>query len=140
MFNPIECRLTPSRLAPGLTFGPVVLLGVLGWFAGVDPVWLLSALAVTLYVLRHSHCLEPPIRYLRWHGDRVVLYTDFDLSDPEPYQWTGRGRRNSLYIRLELLTETRERRDQTIWRDSVSDASWRALNAAYRVNAAATAR
>jgi len=139
VFNPIECRLTSSRLSAAVTFGPLVLLGVLGWSAGVEPVWLVPAWVVTFYVLWYNQGLEPPVRYLRWHGERVILYTDPDLTDPEPYQWTGRGRRNLLYIRLELFSETRERHDQMIWRDTVTDASWRALNAAYRVNSAVKA-
>lgn len=138
MFSPIECRLKPSRLSQVIVVGPVILMGVLAGFNGLHLVWLVPALGVTLYTLRHSQQLDYAPAYLRWQGERVLLATDPDRPVFEPYRWSGRGRRNTLYVDLELMSQDNERYDARIWRDSVTDASWRALNAAFRVNAQAS--
>lgn len=110
-------------------------MALFGWQAGVALPWLLPALAVTLYVVWQTHRQEREPAYLRWQGDQLRLFDEPNLtSASDGYQWNGRGRRNRLYIRLELLNEESLRHDLVIWRDSVTDANWRSLNAAYRVN------
>ncbi len=110
-------------------------MALFGWQAGVALLWLLPALAVTLYVLWQTHRQEQAPAYLRWQGDQLRLFDEPSLTgSSHRYQWNGRGRRNRLYIRLELLNDESLRHDLVIWRDSVTDANWRSLNAAYRVN------
>lgn len=135
MFNPIECRVRPSRLARILTFAPPPVGAGLAMAAGVPPTWTLALTAVTAVSLWRWQRQDATPVYLRWWAERVTLYFDADLTEAEEYDWTGRGRRNARYLRLQLSNET-GRRDLMIWRDSVSDASWRALNACYRVQAA----
>ncbi|WP_394169088.1 hypothetical protein [Saccharospirillum alexandrii] len=141
MSNPIECRLQPSRLRWLMMSAPLVLCLLLLGFSAL-PLWSLGALALVLGL-----CLvvavrsEPPPVYLRWMGADLWLYEQMAPSGAERYLWRGRGRRNALYVRFELeCADTGNRRDLMIWRDSVTDPSWRSLNAWFRIQASAVRR
>ena len=133
MFSPIECRLRPSRLAwlvvlvPAPTVALLVILAQRPWWLS-----LATAAAVQL-ALWQTRPLNPPADQLRWQGDRLTLF-NADLH-AEEYRWTGRGRRSGCYLRLHLEQEPLAlQRTLMIWRDSVDDPSWRALNAYFRIH------
>lgn len=132
MFSPIECPLRPSRLAWLVTWLPVPLLSVLAWLAARPPLWILLPALVVQFALWRIRPPNPPAQLLRWQHDRLSLF-DAD-HQAERFRWNGLGRRSACYIRLQLETEAgAERSVLMLWRDSLSDASWRALNAYYRV-------
>ncbi|HET8903087.1 MAG TPA: protein YgfX [Saccharospirillum sp.] len=141
MSSPIECQLQPSRLRWLMMSAPLATCLILLGFSTL-PLWFLSALAVVLGVaLVHSIRAEPQPGYLRWAGADVWLYDQLTSAAAEQYQWHGGGRRNALYVRLALTcVDTGYRRDLMIWRDSVSDPSWRSLNAWFRIQASALRR
>lgn len=111
------------------------------WFSAI-PLWSLGLVTVPLVwalVQVVSAGSEPG--YLRWTGTDVVLFEHGNPAPAERYVWSGKGRRNSLYVRLALACDqSGQRRDLMIWRDSVSDPSWRSLNAWFRIQAAAVRR
>jgi hypothetical protein len=120
---------------------PAVASFCLLWFSDI-PVWVLCLLAVPLaWALFQVVSASAGPDYLRWSGSDVVLFEYRSPVLAERYAWSGRGRRNSLYLRLVLACEqTGQRRTLMIWRDSVSDPSWRSLNAWFRIQAAAVRR
>jgi hypothetical protein len=111
------------------------------WFSGI-PLWSLGLLAVPLvWALVQVVRVGSQPDYLRWTGSDVVLFEHDSSATAERYVWSGKGRRNSMYLRLALACDqTGQRRDLMIWRDSVSDPSWRSLNAWFRIQAAAVRR
>ncbi|MEX0624257.1 protein YgfX [Saccharospirillum sp.] len=141
MSNPIECQLQPSRLRWLMMSAPPVICLILLGFSAL-PLWFLGALTLVLgVVLVHGILAEPQPRYLRWAGADVWLYDQLTSAKAEQYQWQGGGRRNALYIRLALIcVDTGYRRDLMIWRDSVTDPSWRSLNAWFRIQASSLRR
>lgn len=132
--GPIECRLQRSRLALLVTYAPVGGLVTLAFAAGVPLVWLGPMAMVTLFLLWRLKLGTEPWVYLRWHADRLTLFPGLTPSEADAFVWTGQGRRNAWYLRMELESDN-GRYTLMIWRDSVTDASWRALNACYRVQA-----
>lgn len=132
--GPIECRLRPSRLALFLTYAPIGGLVLLAFAAGVPLVWLGPMALVTTFSLWRLKLGTEPWVYLRWHAARLTLFHGPTPTEAETFAWTGRGRRNAWYLRMELESDD-GRYTLMIWRDSVTDASWRALNACYRVQA-----
>lgn len=98
------------------------------------PAWLsLATAAVIQLTLWQIRALNPPAQQLRWQGDRLTLF-DADLH-AEEYRWTGGGRRSACYVRLLLEQEPLMlQRTLMIWRDSLDDPSWRALNAYFRIH------
>lgn len=136
MFSPIECRLRPSRLAWLVVLIPAPSLALLLVLAQ-RPWWLsVLAAAVVQLALWQTRPINPPADRLRWQGDRLTLF-DLELN-AESYLWTGRGRRSACYLRLQLEQEsTSLQHSLMLWRDSVDDPGWRALNAYFRIHASA---
>ena len=111
------------------------------WF-GALPVWVLVVLAVAVVSAWATMTLAGPQPvYLRWSGADMWLFDRLEGASAEHYWWHGEGRRNRLYLRMPLTcAETGDRHDLMIWRDSVSDPSWRSLNAWFRIQASAVRR
>lgn len=133
MSSPIECHLSASTLALVPTLAPVPALTGLALLAHLPWYWLLPAAAVTQGVFWQCRPTNPPAPLLRWRDDRLVLLDPDAPHQAETYRWTGRGRRTAWYLRLELAAPDGRRWPLMIWRDSLSEASWRALNAQYRI-------
>lgn len=133
MFSLIECRLRPSRLAWLVVLVPAPTVALLTVLAQ-HPWWLsLATAAAVQLALWQSRPLNPPAHQLRWQGARVTLFDRERRA--EEYRWSGRGRRSACYVRLHLVQEPLLlQRSLMIWRDSVDDASWRALNAYFRIH------
>lgn len=133
--NLIECQLGTSRWAQLTHYTVIPILMAFAALAGVALFWVLLgglAAGIAAYGLERS---QPRYTRLRWQGEQVWLYTaDDDVGDA--YTWRGRGRRRPMSIRFDLVGEDGSHR-LVIWRDSVSDASWRALHAAFRIQAVA---
>jgi len=83
--------------------------------------------------------------FVYWHWqsipqfDRITIEAEdvqlYNQSNKSSFIWQGLGQRSFAFIRFHLLdAETNEKLTLTLWRDSFSDASWRALNMGYRVN------
>lgn len=135
MFSPIECRLRPSRLAQVVIWLPAPLVALIA-LAADRPLWLtVLAAAVLQWVLWQTRPANPPAQQLRWQGADLVL---FDAErNAERWLWTGQGRRSASYLRLLLIDETTAmKRSLMLWRDSLDDPSWRALNAYFRIHSA----
>lgn len=133
--NLIECQLGPSRWAQLTHYSVIPILMAFAALAGVALFWVLLgglAAAVAAYGLERS---QPRYTRLRWQGEQMTLYTaDDDTGDV--FIWRGKGRCRPMSIRFDLSGENGSHR-LVIWRDSVSDASWRALHAAFRIQAIA---
>ncbi len=86
--------------------------------------------------------LIPWAMYCFWQGECDFLRIRIHKSELlcwdstgvlHRFEWHGEGRSTTYYLKFEITNENDQATDLVIWRDSVSDASWRALNMAYRV-------
>ncbi|PTY38927.1 hypothetical protein BGP77_09220 [Saccharospirillum sp. MSK14-1] len=125
--------MRPSRLAWLVVWVPAPTAAFLAMLAH-RPIGLSLAIAAAVqWALWHIRPQNPPAQQLRWQGDRLTLF-DAQLHGDE-YLWNGRGRRSACYLRLHLKQENQGlNRVLMIWRDSVDDPSWRALNAYFRIH------
>lgn len=133
--NLIECQLKPSRWAQVTHYSVIPIIMVFAALADVAIPWVLLgglAAAVAAYGLEKT---QPRYTHLRWQGDQLTLYTADDDAG-EVFVWRGKGRRRPMSIRFDLIGDDGSHR-LVIWRDSVTDASWRALHAAFRIQALA---
>lgn len=124
-----------------MMLAPLVTCLVLLGFSAL-PLWLLGVLAVVsgtiLVCVARS---EPQPVYMRWVGADLWVYDQMASSAAEHYRWRGLGRRNGLYVRFELVcANTGYRRELMVWRDSVTEPSWRSLNAWFRIQASGLRR
>ncbi|MEJ2074895.1 MAG: hypothetical protein P8X79_15685 [Reinekea sp.] len=72
------------------------------------------------------------VQHLRFDGERVVLW--LHEGERQSYQWRGEGWRTPLFLRWNLVDDQGLKLAFYLWKDSVSEPSWRALNMAFRVN------
>jgi len=73
---------------------------------------------------------EYQTKRIRLALDGVQLWSDRGI---ETFQWQGEGRLSHAFVCLELIREDGQGLTLIVWHDSVSSASWRALNMAFRV-------
>lgn len=96
------------------------------------PLWMimicLLVAASTLWLLPAQ--VQP--ERIRFTAEAVTLWRG---QHSQRWQWTGEGRLSHAFVELRLTREDLVLRLR-IWRDSVSNSSWRALRMAYRVNRA----
>ncbi|MHA7881446.1 MAG: hypothetical protein ACX931_16770 [Saccharospirillum sp.] len=114
-------------------YGILPILMALAALGGVAWPWIiLGGLAggAAAYGLAQT---QPRYTRLSWQGSQLTLYGD---EAEDAFTWQGKGRRSPVSIRFDLTGEAGSYR-LVIWRDSVSDASWRALQAAFRIQAPA---
>lgn len=133
--NLIECQLGSSRWALVTQYGVIPILMAFAALAGVAWLWVLLgglAAVVAAYGLEKT---QPRYSRLHWQGEQLRLFTEGD-DQGEVFIWRGKGRRRPMSIRFDLDGEDGSHR-LVIWRDAVSDASWRALHAGFRIQAAA---
>ncbi|MDO7642654.1 MULTISPECIES: protein YgfX [Reinekea] len=118
----------PKRRAGYLwlaTFQGMVLSTLLSWPLTTHLLWF------TLPFLGHFFwSAEYRAKRIRLALDGVQLSTDTAI---ERFQWHGEGRLSHAFMQLELSQDDGQRLTLTIWQDSVSAASWRALNMGFRV-------
>lgn len=88
--------------------------------------WL--SLAVPLVAMQRSE-LQPS--HLRFDGADVTLWQE---NNTTRWRWLAQGRLSYAFIEFHLVGSDEQSLRLRIWRDSISDASWRALKMAYRVN------
>lgn len=104
--------------------GWLLLIALISQFIG------LSALAfLILPMLSIKRRNASQVSQLSWFGHQLI-FTENDVETD--FQWTGRGRRSTLFI-LWQLTGPNGIERQLVWKDQVSDSSWRALNMAFTV-------
>ncbi|WP_196158363.1 hypothetical protein [Reinekea sp. G2M2-21] len=125
----VEAGIRPSRWRIFFEAVPVAtgfgLFMVWGGHPFLLPLWLLLG-----WLFWHVRRSEFDANYIRVESERVVLWQDDCASQ---WQWRGVGRLSHAFIEWELWSDTEERLPFRIWRDSVSDPSWRALNMCFRV-------
>lgn len=131
----VDCDITPSfkrwaYLSIPILSGALLFVLIQSWLALV--VWLVASVALRSNVLSEIQ----PTRF-RLKGDGVSLWCDDQKSD---WQWLGEGRCSHAFIQWNLHDEQGQSFRLRIWKDSVTDASWRALHMAYRVNQSAATK
>jgi hypothetical protein len=89
--------------------------------------YLLAVLPIVIMIAWPSN--DQPYHHIQWQDETLVLKTG---TASETLTWTGYGRRSFAFIRLEILDHGK-RRQFVVWKDQVTDASWRALNMAFLV-------
>ncbi len=126
----VEAQLSTSRwqlFFDWLPLGIYVTLLLLTGYALLVPV----IIVVGLWVWFSHSKSEPEFQYIRFSGDLITLW--YDDNNRQTFMWSGQGWRNPFFIRWTLLDDEGLQLTCYIWKDSVSNASWRALNMAYRV-------
>ena len=125
----VECAIRPSRLRFVYASIPLIAGVLLGLLLAL-PLWTaLLWLGVGYLFWSHSRSQYAP-EYLRFYGEDLIIWQD---NAPMALQWHGNGRRSHAFIQWQLLDTQGQSLTLRVWRDSVSDASWRALNMAFRV-------
>ncbi|EAR10323.1 protein YgfX [Reinekea blandensis] len=125
----VECTIRPSRLRFVYASVPLIAGVLLGLVLAL-PVWTALLWLILGYLLwAHSRSYFEP-EYLRFYGEDLTIWQN---NAPIVLQWQGHGRRSHAFIQWRLLDTQGQTLTLRIWRDSVSDASWRALNMAFRV-------
>jgi len=103
----------------------IVFSSLMSWPTQTYGLWL------TLPWLAHlCWSAEYRAKRIRLAPDQVQLWSDRGV---ETFQWQGKGRLSHAFIRFELIREDAQELTLILWHDSVSPASWRALNMAFRV-------
>lgn len=111
-------------MAAGVAFGLVLSL----------PLWTSVIWLVTGFLIwAHTQSQYQP-EYFRFHGEDVSVWTDGDVM---ALSWHGEGRRSHAFLQWQLYDDEGQVTTLQLWRDAVSEPSWRALNMAYRVGQAA---
>ena len=87
--------------------------------------------AAVVWVLVHWQEQSLRVTSIRFDGERVELWQDEDYS---LWLWCGEGRLSHAFVEWTLISDSMQRYQFRLWRDSVSEPSWRAINMAYRVN------
>lgn len=126
----VECSAKPSKIRWLLMASSCAISLLFAFFMSL-PFWayLLPLLAMTwIAPILQS---QPEPQYLRFHGAEMVLTEGEQTS---LWQWRGQGGLSSLFVEFHLFNENDEKLTFRVWRDSLSNASWRALNMAFRVN------
>ena len=126
----VDAQLTPSRrrwltsLIP-LAIGTVLLFSIHAhWLAHV--LWLSTA-----WVLFHIYRSDFRFTAIRLDGEVVMLWEGEHCSK---WLWQGDGRLSHAFVEWSLVSASAQKYQLRIWRDAVTEPSWRALNMAYRVN------
>lgn len=123
----VSATLVPSRW-PSIVHGFACILTSLFSIAlfghGYFIVLLVSAYLFVLRFYSTEH-----YQNIQWQGNEIFLNKG---SASQKCAWSGYGRQSFAFIKLELKSETGPK-SLVIWKDQVSDASWRALNMAFLV-------
>jgi hypothetical protein len=93
---------------------------------------IMLALAFLLTIRRIA---PDPYRHLQWQCSEIRLIPvseNNESSETNKWMWAGHGRQSFAFIKLELQGEA-GKKSLVIWKDQVSEASWRALNMAFSV-------
>lgn len=126
----VECELKPSYKRWLYPLVPWSAGAFLGYQLSVS-IWLLLLwLAAGLAFVAMVRSDIMPSRF-RVVGHEVMLWQQ---DQPKAWRWTGEGRLSHAFVEWQLYDEDQLTLDLRIWKDSVSEPSWRALNMAFRVN------
>jgi hypothetical protein len=107
----------------------MMLVGLLAFWSP----WPLESFGLWLIIPWLAHRFwsgEYRAQRIRLTPDDVRLWSDRGV---DTFQWQGEGRLSHAFIRFELIRDDGQGLSLVLWRDSVSSASWRALNMAFRV-------
>ena len=129
----VEARLQPSRLQRLFDLLPLLCLLLLLLVLDYR-LWLVIAAVGGGWLWWQITKSELDYRYWRCAGERVQLWPAEE--HPQTFQWFGKGWRTPLFIRWTLVSEEGLVLQFYLWRDAVSEASWRAANMAFRVQGA----
>jgi hypothetical protein len=127
MLVTVSASLSTSRwpiVVHGFAFALTSLLSIVLFGHGYFIFMLAAA-----FLLVHRRLAPDKFQHIQWQEDEVRLVTgtrNYKLS------WTGHGRLSFAFIKLEIQGEA-GKKALVIWKDQVSDASWRALNMAFSV-------
>lgn len=126
----VECDVQPSRRHALYTAVPIaagmLLLPVLNL-----PLWTLLLWGGALYACWHHGQSQFKPDHLSCDGNQIVLWIGDDVIR---MTWTGEGRLSHAFIQWQLVDGQAQRLVLRIWKDSVTEPSWRALNMGFRVN------
>jgi hypothetical protein len=130
MLVTVECSVSPSKLRLLAMVLPIIAGAMLLYFLG--SLWLSLAFLVAMLVMVKPVLLEchQPDR-LRFNSSSFMCWTQQEL---EHWHWEGNGRLSHAFVQFDLANDANEVWRLRIWKDSVTEPSWRALNMAYRVN------
>ncbi|TCS39799.1 protein YgfX [Reinekea marinisedimentorum] len=126
----VDATLKPSRWRWWVLF-IFCLTGAASTFIISKNIWLTLSWVLLVWVIYASRRSEEDINRVTFEADYFALWNP--QGEKQEYRWQGEGRLSSLFISFQLHNEACEALKLIIWRDSLSDASWRALNMAFRV-------
>lgn len=127
----LDITLKPSRWVY-LAFAVPISAAIAALWSS-NPGWPLTFISLG-FILTLLYCYF--VQRFRWTRVRfskgqVVLW---EQDQRQVWHWQGEGRRGQFYLDLALTRDSDDGHYRLrIWRDSVSDSSWRALNAYIRV-------
>lgn len=126
----VECELHPSKKR-WLVMVVCCAASAVLVFAFSLSYWFLVLPGLGLMLIPAVLNSEVQPERIRINGSEVYFWQQDQTTQ---WCWLGEGCLSSQFIELKLLNAEDEQLKFRIWQDSVSDASWRALNMAFRVN------
>lgn len=124
----VSATLTQSHW-PRVVHGSALILSGFFAFALFGVSYLIITMLIFTYLLTFPRSAASSVQHIHWQGSEIRLVEEKTTSS---LIWTGYGRQSFAFIKLEVQCKT-GRRVLVVWKDQVSDASWRALNMAFSV-------
>jgi hypothetical protein len=126
----VDVTLKPSRMR-WLAIALFTVTGALTTFLIWNNAWFALVWVLLPWLMHTSWLSEYSVNYLTFESDYFALWCN-DGKKRE-FRWQGDGRISSLFLVFQLQNDEGERLTLVVWRDSLTDASWRAMNMAFRV-------
>lgn len=126
----VECDVKPSQLQHLYSALPVLLGVSLTLVFNLSLWWTIVWLPVWYAGWHHQRTQWHP-EHVRMEGADLVFWI---ADDAYRCRWQGEGRCSHTFIQWALVDDQAQPLTLRIWKDSVSEPSWRALNMGYRVN------
>lgn len=126
----VECSIGQSKMRWYYLGSFTACGGGLSYLMGM-PYGFLLVWIIIPFVAYFYWSSTPSAHRIRLSGSQVEVWHCVELS--ESYVWQGQGRLSHAFIRFELVDSNDSKYGLVIWKDSLSDVSWRALNMAFRV-------
>ena len=133
----IDCKLKPARQRWWYICLIVALFMLFVWMQSVDlftKLLLHMPIGLSIWIVFISWRSEFQFKRIRFEGAHIIFYDEKDQV--QEYQWEGSGRISHAFIRFDLTNEEGILK-WILWKDMVSEPSWRALNMAFYVHQSA---
>jgi hypothetical protein len=105
------------------------------FFVFLGSFWLSLLFVLAMVIITKAIMLEcPQPDRIRFNSSTLMCW---ERSVSTQWAWKGEGRLSHAFVQINLMNNEDEGWRLRIWKDSVTDPSWRALNMAFRVNQSA---